>query len=286
MTLRYPLEVGSHFGTDYVTFTPSEYRPNNSELFGQGAATAPGPANVLNSVILYMPESTPSISNVNNWGGSGEEFAGPAGALVADVGSQLVNTGFDTAGGMLEPSEIVERIDKALASGAEGLGGAAGQKLLEGGAQMVGTTANSLLAVSRGQVYNPNLELLYKSPAFREFQFEFTFVPKSAKEAQNVNAIIKHFKKWAAPGDAGTMFEVPYVWQVQYMTGASQNMNMNQFKKAALKSVGVVDNPQTVMHSAHEDGVPTSTSINLAFMEVDILTRQDHESVAGGNRGF
>mgnify|MGYP003124890414 CR=1 FL=1 len=71
------------------------------------------------------------------------------------------------------------------------------------------------------------------------------------------------------------------VWQVQYKTGQGENKNMNQFKKAACTSINVTANSQTEMHVAHEQGVPISTSLQLTFQEVDIITRQDHEAVQG-----
>ena len=37
-----------------------------------------------------------------------------------------------------------------------------------------------------GGVINPMLELIYQSPRFREFQFDFTFYPRDEKEALNV----------------------------------------------------------------------------------------------------
>ena len=80
------------------------------------------------------------------------------------------------------------------------------------------------------------------------------------------------------------MFEIPYVWQVQYMTGKSKNRNMNQFKKAACTNIQVQANPATPMHVAHLEGVPVITTMVLSFMEVDIIMREDHEKTGG--QGF
>jgi hypothetical protein len=116
----------------------------------------------------------------------------------------------------------------------------------------------------------------------RGFVFNFDMTPKNASEAQMVNRIVLNFKKWAAPLDLENgMFEVPYVWQIQYKTGSGVNKNMNQFKKAALTSITVAANQQTEMHVAHPGGVPITTSIQLQFQEVDIITRNDHTRAGG-----
>jgi hypothetical protein len=116
------------------------------------------------------------------------------------------------------------------------VGGVLRQGLLTAVAPMMDTTATQLMALAKGEVYNPNVELLYKMPGLRDFNFSFNFVPKNSAEAQEVNRIIKNFKKWSAPKDIGNgMFEVPHVWQVKYKTkGGKPNPNMNKFKTGCL----------------------------------------------------
>ena len=138
--------------------------------------------------------------------------------------------------------------------------------------------------MSRGKVYNPNVELLYDQPTFRSFSFQFDFVPKSAEETQAVNNIIKNFKMNSAPEDLQNgMFKLPYVWQVRYnIGGGGENQFMNKFKPAACTNVAVVANQGTDMHVSHaSDGSPIQTSISLDFMEVEIITRKDHETAGG-----
>ena len=66
--LRYPLEITDN--SDYIQFTPREYRANNVTVRRQqNARAAAGPPAEANaqSVILYMPKSTPAVGNGNNW---------------------------------------------------------------------------------------------------------------------------------------------------------------------------------------------------------------------------
>ena len=279
MTLRYPKEVGGAVAPDYVEFVPMEYKSNmRGGPGGGGAGGAPGTAGA-QAVILYMPNSTPPVGNVNNWGD--QQFAGPIGEMTKSIASSAANL---TYGGGIDG--IKEKLVKEFNSIKKdtNLGGVAQQAALRFVGQQIGTNASQLLALSQGKVYNPNVELLYTAPGMRSFDFSFTFVPKNSAEAQQVNRIIKNFKKWSAPADLQNgMFEVPHVWQVRYMAGGKPNPNMNKFKKAACTSVTVQANPQTSMHVAHDDGMPIETSMSLSFREVDIIVRKDHEE---GNQGY
>ena len=287
MTLRYPLEIGAGAFTDYVQFTPLQYRANNRTIAGQRGDPAAGAgAAGAQSVILYMPQSSPMVGNTNKW--NAETFAGPLGELKKLGGAGIANTISEQSG--FDPRETISNVTKQfqqLKSGADGkLGGAAKQFALDMiPKELFGATGAQFLAMSKGQTYNPNAELLYSAPGMRPFNFSFNFVPKSAAEASNVNRIILNFKRWSAPADLQNgMFEVPHVWQVKYMSKGQTNKNMNQFKQAACTSVTVQANPSTSMHVAHEDGMPIETVMSLSFQEVDVITRQDHENAQG--QGF
>jgi len=81
------------------------------------------------------------------------------------------------------------------------------------------------------------------------------------------------------------MYKIPMVWQVTYMSGSGQNRNMNAFKRAALTNVAVQSNSGMSMHMSFNDGMPIVTSLALTFTEVDVITRNDHDS-APTNVGY
>lgn len=54
-------------------------------------------------------------------------------------------------------------------------------------------------AISGGLVSNPQLELIYSSPSFRHFRYQFLFYPRSEQEANEVLDIIQLFKFHQAP---------------------------------------------------------------------------------------
>ena len=65
MSLRYPKELNSN-AVDYVVFRSEEYRTNRQTAGGNGP-TAGAPTQGA-SIALYMPTSTPSVNQTNDWG--------------------------------------------------------------------------------------------------------------------------------------------------------------------------------------------------------------------------
>ena len=289
MTLRYPLGIGTSFTRPaYVSFTPVKYRANSSNIadiglnVGEGQTGPAGPGAL--PVVLYMPNSTPMMGNANDWGEI--DFKGPIGEQMKKFGAATATT-IDKQPN-LNPVELVKNAVEQFTnsvSGGQGGGNALKQAALENIPKDFGATGEQFLAMARGKVYNPNVELIYQQPKLRVFTFEFRFVPKDAIEATQVNRIIKNFKKWSAPRVIeGTGFmEVPYVWNIAYKLGGEDNPNLNKFKRAACTSVQVRANPSSNLFVSHQGGVPIEQLMQLSFKEVDYITRADHDE---GNQGY
>lgn len=274
MTLTYPSQLNPAM-TDYMVFTPHEYRSN--------ASGEDGPATG-QSIVLYMPNSTPAARNNNKWAGVGAE--GPFGAAMRDLGGTFVNAAqgfeFGDAAGQQAILDDFQRAGENLGSNA---GGMVRQKIVEGIAGLAGHNANQLLSIKRGEIYNPNIELAYGGPELRGFAFSFQFIPKNAGETNTINQIIKHMKERSAAEDKNGMLKIPDVWRVRYMSRGSQNRFMNEFKRMACTDVMVQANASTNMHQSFSDGMPVSTTLSLSFQEVDIVLRGDHSQSASA-QGF
>ena len=181
-------------------------------------------------------------------------------------------------GGALNASKstirsIVEKLKKDA-------GPAVGQGITKAVGQMAGgASENQMLAMAKGEIFNPNMELLYEGPQLRNFSLSFTFLPKSPAEAAVVNDIIRHFKVNSSPSNdrGGNMFGVPNVFQVTYKKDGQDHPYMNRFKRSALADINVSYNAGLPFHSSFVDGMPVKTDMTLSFLEVDILTREDHE---------
>lgn len=267
-----------------MVFRSFAYRTNQKDLGGNGSGgNTSGPA-LGDTINLFMPTSTPAVSNGNGWGE--DSAVGPLEAIERD----LSVTGARAAMAVGTKDMTVDNIVNGLTSQFNGLKSNFVPALRQAGVGLIGgalggRSPNALLALSRGVIYNPNIELLYQGPSLRGFNFTFIFAPKSKKEADIVSKIIVEFKKWSAPLAKDGMFEVPAIWQIDYMTGRKKNKNMNAFKRCALTNVSTQDNSSLDYHMSYEEGMPITTTMSLDFAEVDIITRQDHES-SEYNRGY
>ena len=275
MTFRYPFELNPDV-IDYVVFRPHKYKTNMAG--GNGIPTgAP--------VTLYMPTTTPTLDNNNKWGE--KNFAGPMGRIIRQGLSDVTQAVDSLKAEDFQSKEAAEsrakadidRIKSTMAEAGKSGGGALKQAGLEAIGQQFEMNANQLMAMSTGKSFNPNVELLYEGPTLRGFNFQYTFAPKSAEEAQEVADIIKHFKIHHSPADTQNgMYEIPDVFQVTYMSGGDYNRFMPQFKRAALTDIQVQANPGLPMYMAFENGCPIVTAMSLTFTEVDVITRNDHQS--------
>jgi hypothetical protein len=84
-----------------------------------------------------------------------------------------------------------------------------GKSIVEGGESLIRTAATTALetvapgakaviALERGRVITPKVELMFESMGRRQFSYEFNFIPKSSAESIVVEKIVKEFKKQMA----------------------------------------------------------------------------------------
>ena len=299
-TLKYPKNL-NQTNVDYVVFRHAEYRTNRNIVGGQTTAGGRTPLNDLRApnrfppaaagssdIILYMPNQSVATSNGQGWGEV--HFAGPLGEIFGNGLAGLTNAAMDMKGSDIQSKEaadnkITDLVDqfKEQASGVKrNFAGGARQFAVQALGKATGKNPNQLLAMSRGEIFNPNVELLYEGPKIRgAFNFQFYFVPRSPDEALDVTRIVKEFKVWSAPSDTGNgMYKVPHIWMVEYSIANQQNRYMNLFKSCALTNVSVQMNQTLDHHASFTDGAPLTTSLGLTFQEVDIITREDQEEAS------
>jgi hypothetical protein len=137
----------------------------------------------------------------------------------------------------------------------------------------------------KGQAKNPNLESVFKSVPFREFNFPFTFAPKNEKEKDNVHKILQLFRFHMLPehqNGANGYFNVPSEFQITYMYRDQENTYLPRISRCVLKSVDIDYAPEGVVSTLVPDdrgAPPTLINLSLAFGETEIMTK---ETVAQG----
>ena len=141
--------------------------------------------------------------------------------------------------------------------------------------------ASALIALERGRVITPRIELMFKSMNRREFSYEFNFIPKSAQEAKKVEEIILEFKKNMAAdflegGVSGVReMSIPSNFDIEYMYKGQRNTHLNKISTCVLKNISVSYGGDKFV--AYDGGVPQSTKISLTFTELEIITRSHIE---------
>ena len=138
---------------------------------------------------------------------------------------------------------------------------------------------NQLLARESGQVFNPNMELLFNGPSLRNFNFTFKMMPRSASEAEEIKQIIRFFKRGMAPkaGSGNLFLKTPNVFELRYRQGNGEHQFLHRFKQCVLENISVNYTGEGV-YSTYDDGTPVSMTMNLAFKELAPIYDIDYDS--------
>ena len=149
-----------------------------------------------------------------------------------------------------------------------------------------------------GVVTNPMLELLYASPSFRSFQFDFFFYPRDEREALEVQKIIERLKFHQAPeisGSFGKGFLIPpSEFDIRFYYNGAQNPNIPQISTCVLEDINInyapngfsaYEVPNENIPSLGRTGMPVSIQLTLQFKEVTYLTKEDfNEDLIGATK--
>jgi hypothetical protein len=130
-----------------------------------------------------------------------------------------------------------------------------------------------------GKVINPNLELLFRGPQLRTFNYNYTFTPRSDAEAKTIRSIIRHFKKNMAvkKSNGGLFLETPNVFDLKYIySGGDQHPFLNKIKRCALTNFNVDYTPDG-SYATYKDGSMTSYSVTMQFSELNPIYEDDYE---------
>ena len=173
-----------------------------------------------------------------------------------------------------------------------------GTKLAE--AILPGGPGSAISASLFGAVLNPQLELLYSSPEFRTFRFEFMLYPRSKKEAKEVQKIIHRLKFHQAPeilqgGVAGLFLVPPSEFDISFYYNGQINNNIPKISTCVLANIET-DYAPNGQFSAYEipsergapelggTGMPVGIRLALTFKETQILTKFNHSDSPDSTR--
>lgn len=146
---------------------------------------------------------------------------------------------------------------------------------------LYGDGIKDVLLFGNGYSMNPQLEILYKGSKNREFVFSFKFTPRSQKEAEAVESIIKTFRFHAAPQyavekNASRYFIPPSEFDVEFYIGSERNTHLPRIAQCVLQNVDV-NYAAAGQYSTFVDGTPVEITMQLTFTETIVLTKEDIE---------
>ena len=194
---------------------------------------------------------------------------------------------------------------------------AAGSAAVKATGAVVGAGANAAAAglkelafVQAGKIVTDKMELVFEGVDRRSFTFDFTFIPKSPEEANQVFMIVNAFKIAMLPkytdsfgagfstlgiggttpgvdaggaGDAGrdrtltipTTMDIKYFMQKRDGT-AKENGYLNKISTCYLQDLDIKygGDRYTAYEEDFRGASPQSTSITMTFNEIEIITKE------------
>lgn len=131
------------------------------------------------------------------------------------------------------------------------------------------------LDLASGKVANPYKEQLFSNMGFRQFAFNYKFVPRNFSEYKEVQRIIRLFKYHMHPENdpTGLFLEYPSEFNIKYMYKGHENTHLSKISSCALTDIKITYGNQDAFTSFKgTDGAPAEINMQLAFTELETLT--------------
>ena len=142
----------------------------------------------------------------------------------------------------------------------------------------------NILTRTTGSILNPNMELLFKGPKMRQFNFNFLLTPRTESESNIIRQIIKNLKTQMAPriSNESNFLYTPNIFQIQYIfNGGGQHPYLNKIKPCALTACSVNYSPNGEQYMTYPDGSMTAYGLQLSFNEIAPIYQKDQQGADG-----
>lgn len=137
----------------------------------------------------------------------------------------------------------------------------------------IGNAKQNILSASAVQT-NPFREVYFKAINFRNFSFNYTFLPKSEEEVYNVKRIVDMFKFHMHPelSEGGLFYVYPSEFEIAYYYKGQENQFIHRISTCVLTSMNVDYGSQ--FFTSFDNGAPTEIKLALNFRELELLTKE------------
>ena len=186
--------------------------------------------------------------------------------------------------GVIKQIQAGAGVGAALGSQANNLGTAATQKGI-GLLNSILPGAKDLIAMERGTIIAPRMEVMFQGIGKRSFEFQFTMIPKNRAETYEIYRIVKEFKRAMTPSFRlnGSVRELsfPDQFQIAYMHINKDNTFLNKIGRCYLESADVTyGGDNFITHEPIDGGAfgpsgapPSKVVLSLSFKEIETMDR-------------
>jgi len=219
------------------------------------------------AIAMYMPQAL----NVTYGARYVDTEISPLGAMVGGAAGGIMD------GSITNVTEFVETVGKKIPDEIKRRLGLAGLAA----ADLIGATgAREAFEIDTGEVITQRMELAFKNINRRAFTYNFKMIPKNEKEAEEIQKIIYAFKFNMLPemtgGRTGITMNFPNTFDIEYKFLQKENDYLHRVSTCVLETMSVTyggDRFKTFAPTSK--GAPVvETTINLAFKELELITRE------------
>jgi len=289
--LRYPLKVFTE-QTDYLQIDVQEYVPVGSQdrTDRDRVSLTRDPRSRFRKTSNKRPISTvllPVPSNVqdgNSVSYQDSQMNSISAAAVGGTTAAMENAGAAAAVGDLKgfTDAVKGAATQAISDSGLKMGNAQDlitRKLAADAVNIFGAnvTLDQIISRQTGEIFNPNLELLFNGPTLRAFKFQFKMMPRNKDESDQVKRIIRTFKTNMAPKtNQGRLFlNTPNIFELRYRQGATDHKFLHKFKQCVLQDLSVNYTGEG-NYATYDDGTPISMVMDLTFKELEPIYDIDY----------
>ena len=229
---------------------------------------------ILGSVLLPVPNAV-NDANSCSWG---QDTMNAAQIAASDIAMKTITDG---AGAGLSATE------KSIA----GLGKEGGADAKDAIAQYFtgqATGVKGILARTKGQVINPNMELIFNGPQLRPFNFTFKMSPRDERESITIKKIIRMFKQSMAPArsESSLFLKAPNTFKLQFLEGSSREHKfLPKIKECAMTGFNVNYTPDG-NYATYRNSAMVAVELSFSFQELEPIFNNDYENDGDASIGF
>ena len=229
---------------------------------------------ILGSVLLPVPNAV-NDANSCSWG---QDTMNAAQIAASDIAMKTITEG---AGAGMNTAEGVK--DAAVKQGGADVKDALAQ-YFAGQA----TGVKGILARTKGQVINPNMELIFNGPQLRPFNFTFKMSPRDERESITIKKIIRMFKQSMAPqrSEASLFLKAPNTYKLQFLEGsAREHKFLPKIKECAMTGFNVNYTPDG-NYATYRNSAMVAVELSFSFQELEPIFNNDYDQDGDASIGF